>query len=312
MFSRIFDKLNNVTTIILLGILTFILTSCKHSVSGDDGRTDPPLETINTIDTEPNWSNDGLKIVYTHYPQNAEEMKNGSCQIWVFSLKDSSKQFIAPGLSPKWSPDGNKLAYFIPGQIIIFDTRYNKSSILVSWEDAYCPSWSPDGNYVVFYSGNGDSRGAYSIWKYNLQNDSYIDIGQHGTGSWEQPTWSPDGSKILFSRYLSGDNQTSELCTMDSTGNNLQRITTNSYNDRYVSWSRDGKKIAWNSGYKDNEGIWLMNSDGTDANLLIKAGGFPTWSPDGSELIYYTTDSVKKIGYLKRYNLISKLSSNLF
>jgi TolB protein len=51
--------------------------------------------------------------------------------------------------------------------------------------------------------------------------------------------------------------------------------------------SPDGKRIAYrherNGGYPE---IWVMNADGTGQHRLIRDGGFPTWSPDGSMIAY--------------------------
>jgi Tol biopolymer transport system component len=41
-----------------------------------------------------------------------------------------------------------------------------------------------------------------------------------------------------------------------------------------------------------------MNSDGTGQTLLKAAGGFPSFSPQGTEIVYYSIDPEGTIGSL--------------
>ena len=50
---------------------------------------------------------------------------------------------------------------------------------------------------------------------------------------------------------------------------------------RSPTWSPDGTRIAYS-----NDGIWVMNADGTDPRQLTDTGFSPTWSPDGTRIAY--------------------------
>jgi Tol biopolymer transport system component len=68
------------------------------------------------------------------------------------------------------------------------------------------------------------------------------------------------------------------------------------------AWSSDGKKIA----YVNNGGIWVINSDGTNAHAVVtpSTGGFvavkytdPAWKPNSNDIAFtwYETDFVRRI-----------------
>jgi WD40-like Beta Propeller Repeat/Carboxypeptidase regulatory-like domain len=111
----------------------------------------------------------------------------------------------------------------------------------------------------------------------NLTNNSAFD---------SEPNWSPDGSKIVFiSNRASGG--TNEIYTMNANGSNPVRLTINSVNDETPAYSPDGAKIAFaRSGQ-----LFVMNADGTNviqvtANASPGDKLHPSWSPDGTQLVF--------------------------
>ena len=96
---------------------------------------------------------------------------------------------------------------------------------------------------------------------------------------YEQPAWSPDGTKIAVSR--DGD-----VYVLNGDGSGLTQLTTSGGYD--PAWSPDGTKIAFSRGNPD---IWVMNSDGSGQTQLTTSNGiaaydFPAWSPDGSRILF--------------------------
>ena len=115
------------------------------------------------------------------------------------------------------------------------------------------------------------------------QNDSDI--------SYSTPSWSPDGSKIIFSSDMDGK-WSSNIYVMDSDGTNITRLTTNEDSiDTSASWSPDGSKIVFSSDMHGQWGsnIYVMDSDGTNITRLTKQDSSdmsPSWSPDGSKIAF--------------------------
>jgi Tol biopolymer transport system component len=67
--------------------------------------------------------------------------------------------------------------------------------------------------------------------------------------------WSPDGNRILFWSWRSGN---PEIFVMKSDGRSQRQLTENLAWDMVPSWSPDGKKIAFDSDRMGNFDIWVM------------------------------------------------------
>src|SRR5689334_13013943 len=82
----------------------------------------------------------------------------------------------------------------------------------------------------------------------------------------DDPVYSPDGSKIAFSRM---NGFKSEVCVMNADGTNVVTVTSGdvtpeSFN-RDPSWSPDGSKFVFTSN-RSGSGkaeIWMANADGS-------------------------------------------------
>lgn len=105
------------------------------------------------------------------------------------------------------------------------------------------------------------------------------------------PSWSPDGSRLVFEDYL-GTNNT-ELYAINRDGTGRTRLTYTAEEESNPAWSPDGTRIAFvlARGAPGTNGIWVMNADGTNRQMLIP-GSFqddPAWSPDGTRLAFTRT-----------------------
>ena len=95
------------------------------------------------------------------------------------------------------------------------------------------------------------------------------------------PTWSPDGRRILFA---SGRDGTTQLYTMNREGRQLTRVTSLPSIRGRSDWSPDGQFIVTYSGEPWNREVYIMNADGSNVRQLTPGGGNsqgPSFSPDG-------------------------------
>ena len=82
------------------------------------------------------------------------------------------------------------------------------------------------------------------------------------TGSGSLTVWSPDGTRIAYEEWPSG-----EIRVMDADGANARRLTAGSNPAR----SPDGKRIAFEE--PDSRQVWVADADGTSRRLLTSVWG---------------------------------------
>lgn len=141
-------------------------------------------------------------------------------------------------------------------------------------------------NYV---DGTGDIFvvNTYDGQVRQLTTDSELD---------DSPAWSPDGSRIAFRSYRSGND--GEIWVMNADGSDPVNLTPNAppatWDNRRPSWSPDGRSITWASTLGGDWGIWVMSADGTGKRQLtntIDLDAEPVWSPDGSSIAFRRSES---------------------
>ena len=100
------------------------------------------------------------------------------------------------------------------------------------------------------------------------------------------PSWSPDGSKVVFQSNRTGE---WHLYTMAADGSDVRDLTPSMKDCRNPSFSPDGSKIVFYSAATGNDEIYVMKADGSGATNLTKNPAsdiHPHWSPDGSKIIF--------------------------
>jgi Tol biopolymer transport system component len=129
----------------------------------------------------------------------------------------------------------------------------------------------------------------------NLTTGNISTIHPDGTGQFEvttvwknrydeHPSWSPDGSRIVY-HSGAGSFPGYSIWVANSDGSDKKKITEETINAVWPSWSLDGAKIAFtNVDAKSKCRIYIMNSDGSELKSVTEGPNdlFPEWAPDGS------------------------------
>jgi TolB protein len=192
-------------------------------------------------------------------------------------------------LSPRWSPDGNWIAFttYKGGNpnLYIKDLVSHKE-ILISRSPGLniSPAWSPDGTELAVTMSKDGNPEIYTVDRQGKVLRKLTDSGAIDVS----PTWAPGGNTLAFVSDRDGSPQ---IFTMDKNGGNVKRITFEGKYNSEPDWSPRGDKIVYSSRRDGGFQICLINPDGT-GEIQLTAGGdneSPKWSPDGRHIVYSST-----------------------
>ena len=81
------------------------------------------------------------------------------------------------------------------------------------------------------------------------------------------PDWSPDGSKLVFTRESAP--LSAAVYVLDLFSRLQTRLTTEGSYNGYPCWSPDGTKIVFSSNRNGSLGLWMMDADGSNPTLIF-------------------------------------------
>jgi Tol biopolymer transport system component len=104
--------------------------------------------------------------------------------------------------------------------------------------------------------------------------------------------YSPDGTHIVYNGYERVDSGDYAIYVSNADGSDITDLTSTyldpaENNQGEPVWSPDSTQIAFDNDSNDPsmQGVYLMNSDGTEIHKIAH-GGFPAWSPDGESIAF--------------------------
>jgi len=197
-------------------------------------------------------------------------------------------------LFPRWSPDGERLAYTsyrtgVP-QIYLRNLADGKDRIVAQHGNSKSPgSFSPSGDslYVTLsVEGNSDIYRA-------MLNGPGLQMVVGGWGIEVSPSVSPDGKNVAFVSNRAGSPQ---IYVKDFGSSAERRVSRAGGYSTSPSWSPAGDRIAFTSFSEGRYSIFTVRPDGSDQRLVVSDNGDcvdPSFSPDGRYLVY----TFRKNGY---------------
>jgi TolB protein len=188
--------------------------------------------------------------------------------------------------SPKWSPDGTKLAYVTfesrKSNVVVQDLVQGSRKVVANFRgDNYAPSWSPDGRelavalsrdavsqiYIISANGGEPRR---------ITTSSAIDSGA---------AFTPDGNTIIFFSDRSGGPQ---IYSVPVAGGNVKRLTFEGSYNTSPRMSPDGKLVAFVSREAGKLRIATLELATGIVNVLTDGprDDSPSFSPNGRTILF--------------------------
>jgi Tol biopolymer transport system component len=145
------------------------------------------------------------------------------------------------------------------------------------------PRWSPDGRRIAFVRVGrvGKEPAAHYVYVMNADGSGTRRLARMAQVDYSLPSWSPAGKKIVFVSERDGN---PEVYVVNAVGSGQRNLTRHHGYDSDPAWSPDGRKVAFVTKRDGNFEVYVMNADGSGQQNLTRNPApdrSPVWSPDG-------------------------------
>ena len=193
---------------------------------------------------------------------------------------------LEPIRSPKWSPDGSKLAYVSfesrKSTVIVQDLVTGQRKTVSNFRgDNYAPNWSPDGSKLVVALSRDSISQIYVIPATGGDAVRITESNSIDTNA----TFNGDGKEIIFVSDRSGGPQ---LYSIAANGGAAKRLTFEGTYNVNPRMSPDGKLVAFVSREASRLRIATLELATNQVNVLTEGplDDSPSFSPNGRTILY--------------------------
>lgn len=245
----------------------------------------PFTNTENLTDYSPRWSPDGKQLVMMRVTYGKSSAASG---LWLKDVVTGTGKQLTIGnqdRDPAWAPDGKRIVFSrsygpYQSQLIIIDTVESTLEVLLGQENEVLssPCWGRDGkiyftkmtpvyksvevggqNYQVVDFGKG------SIWAVDPRDRSVVAVVTDEYDN-RMPALSPDGTKLAFvsdrvqGKEGNGKFDRGSLYIKNLATGEIKFVTNKvGLNGGSLTWSPDGKKLAFFTFRSIRPAVWVIN-----------------------------------------------------
>ena len=243
---------------------------------------------------DPQLSPDGRHVVYTRRWVDPVRDRTES-SLWVMDADGGRNRFLIDGSSPRWSPDGTRIAYLAPGdpqgtQIHVrwMDAEGGTAQLTRVTEGPSSIEWSPDGRSIAFEMRVPEPLDP--VWR--------VDMPRAPRGAeWTEEPIIED--RLHFRRDRTGwlPRGYTHVFVVPATGGAPRQVTDGDWDHSGPRWMPDGRTLLFQSLREpDAERRWresAIYAADLETGAIRRVGdlrgpfGDPVPSPDGS-LVAFT------------------------
>jgi len=147
------------------------------------------------------------------------------------------------------------------------------------------PAFSRDGRYHAYARSSTSPQLVLVIQDTQAKKESVFQP-RDSRATVRNPSFAPDGSRIVFSLSDKGGQQ---IAAVNTWGKDLTYLTQSSGMNAWPAYSPNGRKIAFGSSRSGDFDIYVMDADGSNLQALTRSPGLdarPAWSPDGTRIAF--------------------------
>lgn len=275
----------------------FLTLSATHVFAADEAGNNHYLQPEDIFDIEyasdVQISPDGDTVAYARHTNDIMSDKTRS-NIWLVDIDGGNHRPLLSGRAdysfPRWSPDGERIAYIssVEGspQLYVKWLSSGDTALITNLTEA--PSdlaWSPDGRMIAF------------VMDVNAESEPFAKLLEKPKDAeWAEPFKYIDEMRYRFDGQGYLEPAHAHIFVVPSDGGAAQRLTSGDFNHGgRLSWAPDSKSIVFSTNRHENweresveEDIFKIDLDGTLHQLTSKKGveSEPVISPTGRQIAY--------------------------
>lgn len=259
-----------------------------------------PSDTLLTVNHYLDWervgnpqlSPDGSQVIYTRTHVNKQEDRWQS-ELWIMQADGSRNRYLTKGSSPRWSPDGTRIAYLAEGepegnQLFVrwMDAEGATSQITRVEETPAGFKWAPDSKSIAFVMLLPEEE----TWNISMPSPP------------EGASWTK-APRMISKMHYQRDRQGfvkqgyTHIFTVPADGGTPRQITQGNWNvGTPINWTPDGQQIVFDGlmveipedHYRESYVYAVDIATGTTRQIVTEKGawGNPVVSPDGQHVAF--------------------------